>query len=668
MDFIRTLLAESPITYVTRDIERALGTTPSDNYRIVTNNTRYAREIRGKYPNFVLLVESETVLDTEELLSRPEVLTFIKATSKKSSVLVFKNTKRIERIAKENNINLLNPSAELAQKVEDKISQVEWLGELACHLPPHNIAILSSIEWNNEPFIIQYNHAHTGGGTVLIKDKHTLEELKLTYPARPVKKSTYIPGPVYTLNCIASPNDQGVFGNISYQITGIKPFTEKPFATIGNDWGFAKESLGPEQIKSISKMAAAISQKLNSDGWKGLFGIDFLISEKTGQVYLLEINARQAASTTYESTLQNQARSNSSAAGKENSSLTIFEAHLASFSKPVTEMIMPIASGAQIIQRHTSVVHTIEQDQITDLNQLNLTTIVYEDGTENSDLVRIQSTESLVKKHGTLNNLGLKIGSIVHKKQAGLTLIHKYQNLSLGNKIVVCPYFNNKKKETRAGLRVLIGKGTPQEICEEAELFAVREKINLASLSENEIRNFLIRNRIGIDCSGFAFHVLNEVSYETTGKKISSHLSWASKKTFLRKIISAFRPAENCGVRTFAHNSNSQIINLSSVKKWDIVTVLTDIASTTADHIFLITNVSKNDKDTVLSFVHAIAWPKDGLEGHGVHEGKIRFPNNANDLTQAVWTDDSLTSEEYSAYLNKVKNGLELRRLNWLAK
>jgi len=621
MDFIRTLLAESPIVYVTRDIERALGMTPNSNYRIVTNNTRYAREIKAKYPNFVLIVESETQLDTEELISLPEVVAFIEASPKPSSVLVFKNTKRIERIAKENNIKLLNPSAELAQRVEDKISQVEWLEELACHLPPHNVAPLSTIEWNDEPFILQYNHAHTGGGTILIKDRKTLDELKLTYPARPVKKSTYIPGPVYTLNCIATPNEQGIFSNVSYQITGIRPFTEKPFATIGNDWGYAHENLNAEQLRTMRKIASAISNKLSHEGWKGLFGIDFLVSEKTGQVYLLEINARQAASTTYESILQNKERT----ATKASSSLTIFEAHLAAFSKLTQETIVQIKSGAQIIQRHTSLIHNIEQEQIADLSKLNLTTITYEDGKENSDLVRIQSTESMMKKHGILNDLGLKIGSILNKEQGTLALIYKYQNLPLGNKAIVCPYFNNKKKEARAGLRVLIGKGTPNEICDEAELFAVREKIKLSSLNENEIRNFLIKNKIGIDCSGFAFHVLDEATKEITGKKISSQLSWSSKKTFLRKIISSFRPAENCGVRTFAHNSNSHTVNLTSAQKWDIITVLTDNASATADHIFIITSVSNNNEETTLSFVHAIAWPKDGLEGHGIHEGKISF-------------------------------------------
>ena len=41
------------IFYVTRDIERALGTEPSENYIIITTRTPYSESIQKNYPDFV---------------------------------------------------------------------------------------------------------------------------------------------------------------------------------------------------------------------------------------------------------------------------------------------------------------------------------------------------------------------------------------------------------------------------------------------------------------------------------------------------------------------------------------------------------------------------------------------------------------------------------------
>ncbi len=49
---------KNAVVYITRDIERALGAEPSPSYCIVANDSPYARSIKEKYPDFVLLVES----------------------------------------------------------------------------------------------------------------------------------------------------------------------------------------------------------------------------------------------------------------------------------------------------------------------------------------------------------------------------------------------------------------------------------------------------------------------------------------------------------------------------------------------------------------------------------------------------------------------------------
>ena len=76
-----------------------------------------------------------------------------------------------------------------------------------------------------------------------------------------------------------------------------------------------------------------------ADGWKGLFGIDVVFDPQARKAYLIEVNARQPGSTTYESKLQV-------------TSPTTFEAHLlALIEQPIDQAITPVLSGAQLIDR-----------------------------------------------------------------------------------------------------------------------------------------------------------------------------------------------------------------------------------------------------------------------------------------------------------------------------
>ena len=87
-------------------------------------------------------------------------------------------------------------------------------------------------------------------------------------------------------------------------------------------------------------------------------------------------------------------------------------------------------------------------------------------------------------------------------------IIKSYFELPLGGKKVKCPYFMNLKGE-RAGLRVMIGKGTVEEIVHEVMVWAQLKGVGLNKMSTEEIRSFMIKKGIGIDCSGFAVYVLD---------------------------------------------------------------------------------------------------------------------------------------------------------------
>ncbi|MDE1874908.1 MAG: hypothetical protein KGI79_02130 [Patescibacteria group bacterium] len=406
---------KKPLIYVTRDIERALGMKPgihgAAGYFIISNDTAYGREARDRYGDFVRLIASGDAphkgdLDTYDLLCLPDAQKIIDDIG--GDIIVFQNTLRIERLAAEKGWRLLNPSALLAKTVEEKISQIGWLGDDARLLPPFCLATVSEIEYAGKRFVLQFNHAHTGQGTHVIDSAEALAPLRTKFPHRECRITDFIDGPVFTVNAVIGSGRHAasvVIGEPSYQITGLAPFTDMPFATIGNDWALAAASRYEGVRVEMTSIAQAVGARLKKSGWKGLFGIDVVYDPAVKKTYLLEINARQPASAVFES----QAATNA-----DSSSPTIFEDHvMALLGEPLR--ISPDSgrrplAAAQIVKRATDRPHSVD---VARLRARGLIVLKYENTAHNKELFRIQAAEGIMKDHNELDVLGKFISSCI---------------------------------------------------------------------------------------------------------------------------------------------------------------------------------------------------------------------------------------------------------------
>ncbi len=407
--------ANKTIVYVTRDIERAIGLEPGPNYLIVANETAYSLKIKEKFPNFVTLIKptGNKLLGTTELIGHQTTKDIIAKTKGKTAdsnnsndplILVFKNSLRVETMIKEIGCQFVNPKSFLAERVENKLSQIRWLGDLArTMLPSHTAKLAKLITWKNEPFIMQWAHGHTGDGTMLIHNQEELSAIQAKFPERIARLSNYIQGPSFTVNVVVTA-DRIMMGNISYQITGLPPFTDNPFSTVGNDWALAKKLVTEKDLVAIRSMVEKIGLKLKAEGWLGLFGLDVIREEKSGRIFLIEVNARQPASTTFESALQAEKRK----AGY--SGLTTFEAHIrALLGLPIDQDLIEITDGSQIIQRITANIQSLFDDIGNQLEKKGYDVVVYENTELNSDLIRIQSHQGIMDGHGLFNVKGHEI-------------------------------------------------------------------------------------------------------------------------------------------------------------------------------------------------------------------------------------------------------------------
>lgn len=211
-----------------------------------------------------------------------------------------------------------------------------------------------------------------------------------------------------------------------------------------------------------------------------------------------------------------------------------------------------------------------------------------------------------------------------------LQVIDSYQNLSIGKHKILCPYFNNRRSGVRGALRVLIGKGTPQEIEEEAVLFALREKIDLDSLNEEELKKFLIYHNLGIDCSGFIYHILDA---ELGGLK--KHLKHPWIKNPLRKLIAKLRVVENTGVSTFNNDVNTTEIKLSDVQPGDMIVMMNTGLKNDLHHILIVHEVS----ESLIKYSHSFQFTTDGQYNHGIKQGEIKITKPNKNILEQEWSE-----------------------------
>jgi|GEM_PF-791492 len=240
---------------------------------------------------------------------------------------------------------------------------------------------------------------------------------------------------------------------------------------------------------------------------------------------------------------------------------------------------------------------------------------------------------------------------------------------------VRCPYFVNTRVNRRGQIRSLIGKGTPQEIVEEAKIVSIqyhhgifdhdghcciyddchsRESGNpdtgspirsgMTSQSEN-IRKFLIDNNLGVDCSGLVTHILRAHYLETRGVDIAKKFVGNIAAGWLRRQIMRLRPVESIGVKSgYGNDKNTEKLgdeksgyDYAKIQAGDVIIMLGVDAKGVRNHILLITDCG----GSTIKYAHSRAWSAEGQYGHGVNTGEIKITAPSKGLLTQEWSEQS---------------------------
>lgn len=247
------------------------------------------------------------------------------------------------------------------------------------------------------------------------------------------------------------------------------------------------------------------------------------------------------------------------------------------------------------------------------------------------------------------------------------SVIAQYEHFTLEQAVCSVPYFNNKVTRSRASLRTLVGKGSPKDIHEELLGILIKNHVDQKEIGDESLKRILTDNNIGIDCSGFAYYILNAESEERNKGPLDKHLHFVNCHGLFGKIRCALRPVENCDVRTLADNKNSRAIPIQDAQPGDIISMLSGPDESDRDHILVIYQIEyQNFVPTKIHYTHAVAYPSDGIYGTGIKKGIIQIADISKDLVSQLWTENEKTGQDNILFVRATKSTTELRRLLFL--
>lgn len=232
------------------------------------------------------------------------------------ALLVYKPSRKMEQACQENNWRLLaNPTSFGKTLFENKIKFRRILQEIDIPVPTGKIASVDKLHYGHLinkyglPFVIQHPTKGGGKGTFFIYNKEDFEktlnklnqrwdevdEKKLVPPIE-VIVAKFING--YSPSITGCVTKYGILStNPQHQILDIPQLynPEKGSGLFcGHDWTSSRfsEKICQQAYEYVEK----IGQYFKKCGYQGIFGLDFILDEKTEQLYVVESNPRLVAS------------------------------------------------------------------------------------------------------------------------------------------------------------------------------------------------------------------------------------------------------------------------------------------------------------------------------------------------------------------------------------
>jgi hypothetical protein len=173
----------------------------------------------------------------------------------------------------------------------------------AIHVPDYEVrtieelarpSLFTSLKKRYDVFVLQAEESLGSRGTFIVKtvDDYRFAAAMLANEHRPrVVISRFVDGrPAGTQICVTQ---HGIFtSGIHYQVTNCPSLCNTTLQN-ATKWGGGEVAAPASQhvMEQVRVMANVVGERLAAQGYKGIFGIDLMVTDE-GEVYAIEINAR----------------------------------------------------------------------------------------------------------------------------------------------------------------------------------------------------------------------------------------------------------------------------------------------------------------------------------------------------------------------------------------
>lgn len=202
----------------------------------------------------------------------------------------------LEKWANQNNLNLIAPNFQLAQKLENKIWFNNFMAKNNLPTPMSEIWRPDAGKWLiKSKVVVQEPHSRGGEGTYFI---NSLAEVKKLLRLKKIKSNKkylvrqFIKGSSYGITIFINHNTIALSALRVQCYDGKNKWGQKEFR--GVQW-LGSRILSSQLRQKIDQVFYLLGKNLRQLGYVGYANIDFLISNS--KIYILECNPRFAAST-----------------------------------------------------------------------------------------------------------------------------------------------------------------------------------------------------------------------------------------------------------------------------------------------------------------------------------------------------------------------------------
>ena len=231
------------------------------------------------------------------LLGNKQVIDYIKANGPGQALFVMFD-EETQELAHQLDLDIALPPRELREHIDSKIVTTRLGNEAGVPSVPNVLGRASSYKelrklaksaQLGDDLVVQTPYGDSGRTTFFIASKEDFEEyadVLVEEDLKVMRRIKHFPG---TVEAVATRHGTLV-GPIQTDITGFGELTPYRGGWCGND---VYPGVFDEKARTkIRKMARQLGDRLYSEGYKGVFCLDFLLDDEDGSVYLGEINPR----------------------------------------------------------------------------------------------------------------------------------------------------------------------------------------------------------------------------------------------------------------------------------------------------------------------------------------------------------------------------------------